>query len=76
MERTNLEQLLARAERDLERGERIIARQHTYIEKQLLNGHDCTQSRKLLALFCDVQRMHLAHLNQLQDEVEALPRAH
>ena len=71
MKRRALQDLLVRAERDVSRGEQVLARHRLSISKRELEGHDCPRSRKLLDLFTEIQKMHLRRRDALRRQLGA-----
>jgi hypothetical protein len=69
MDRAAIEQALARAERHVIEGDRILARQKKLIEKMMALGVDPGPYRATLARFEETQRLHIEHVRRLKQEL-------
>jgi hypothetical protein len=69
VDRAFIEAHLAQAERTISEGERHQARQRELVARLEEDGHDATQARELLALFEEMQTLHIAHRDRLRDEL-------
>ena len=64
-----LERHLALAEQHVAQGEEHIARQREIIAKLESGAHATDKARTLLDQFLDVQALHVAHRDRLQEEL-------
>ena len=69
MDKTLLEQHLALAERHVTQGEATIARQRQIVERMELGGQNACEARHLLALFLQLQKIHIADRDRLRREL-------
>lgn len=60
---------LRQAEEHVALGERHIARQREIVAELEADGHDVTEPRRLLALFEEVQALHVQGRDRLQELV-------
>ncbi|MCP3400198.1 hypothetical protein [Bradyrhizobium sp. CCGB20] len=60
----------AEARRHVALGERHIAEQEDRITELAANGHDTTESRKLLENFYGLQQQHVQHRDRLLRQLE------
>jgi hypothetical protein len=72
MDRVMIEEHLALAERHVSRGEELIAQQKQRIAEMERDGHDSRLHRELLEQFEEVQRLHLADLARLRNELNEI----
>lgn len=63
---------LAQADRHVHRGDEIITEQKQRVAELERDGHDTKAARELLALFEEVQRVHLADRNRLRHELNEI----
>ncbi len=63
---------LAQIEKRVAVGEHLIASQRDYIASLERMGRDPTQAKTLLHTFIELQRMHVADLDRLRGQLEAL----
>ena len=63
---------LATAERHVERGREIVARQRAIVRELARDGHDTTSAVDLLQLFEQLQDLHIADRDRLRWELKAI----
>jgi hypothetical protein len=70
MDRNTILDHLARARRHVADAERHIAHQREIIALKERDGHDPSQSMKLLAQFEEIYRLHLQDRDRLEKELD------
>jgi len=61
---------LAKAERHVAIGERILAREQARLEERRRQGRDVSETERLLQSLEDMQQMHIEHRDQIRREIE------
>jgi hypothetical protein len=74
MDREIIESHLALAEKHIAIGARNIFRQREIIDELQRDCHDASLARKTLALFEDIQNMHLAERERLRALLTEIPK--
>jgi hypothetical protein len=67
------EELLPRAERFVEEGERRLAAQEARVANLERKGRDVPQSKKLLTIMRETMALQISHVSLLQREVRSGP---
>ncbi len=70
MERSIIEQRLAIAERHVAEGQRHVLEQCERVARMERAGRNCSESRRLLAQFEELQSMPIADRERIRNELE------
>jgi hypothetical protein len=72
MDRALVEDHLAKAELHVGEGEAHVTRQTELVARMEQDGHDTSEARASLALFKDLQAMHVADRDRLRKELASM----
>lgn len=73
MDRVTFEQRLAKAQKQIETGEKLIAEQRARLEDKRRNGCDTCETEATLELLEDTQTLFVAARDQLCRQLAAVP---
>jgi len=73
MDRLVLEEILKTARRHVSEGAQLIARQEQLIKEMSARGFDVSGYEKVLGRFEDIQRLHVQHVERLQQDLNEPP---
>jgi hypothetical protein len=73
MDRSLIEEHLAQANRHVAEGEGHVTKQRELVAQMERDGHDTTEALKLLGHFEELQELHIADRNRIEEELRRYP---